>query len=105
MNHQADLCYYLENRKSVPDMTENEKDFLQHLCNLVAGVSSQYLVSQKGVVMDCSSEHCDGSVQVKIDPDSSNIQWHCDRCHEEGEITNWGKSFYNCLGMQEDSMH
>lgn len=108
-HHQSDLCLYLQNRKKIHCTDTAEHDFIQALCNLVAGVSSQYHHHRHGVLMDCFSEYkgepCPGQIHVEIDGKTGNIVWGCDCCFEKGCITNWDRSFYNCINVKQDIKH
>lgn len=107
--HHTDLCDLLFHRHTFYRHNEDHGNYIQKLCNIVAGVSSQYCVSDKGVQTPCLCQTaegpCKGKIIAKINKDDANIHWRCTHCREKGIIENWGKTFYNCLNVDTDIKH
>lgn len=99
-SYVTDLTHFLNEKGSIPDsLPKPAKKLAENLGNIVACVTREPRPSPKTYV-NCwgklNKKRCAGKLNADLDFENFDIVWHCPECGDNGSISQWENSFWDC---------
>jgi len=97
----TDITHFLDEQGNIPKtLPTPAKKLVEFLGSIVADVSKNPRFDYQKVGIQCwSMSHrgcCPGIIEAGIELDNFNIVWYCPKCKDNGVISNWKDTFYDC---------
>jgi len=96
----TNLTHLLDEKGDIPDsLPAPAKKLAESLGSIVSNatieprLNPRYSVSCWGRL---GENKCHGIIDSSIDLDACNIIWHCPECGDNGTISHWEGSFWDC---------
>ncbi len=103
----TDLTHFLEDGRPHPQLPGPALKLAAHLGAIVVAVTSTDLDSPLGV--RCrrrpGRKPCPGQIEAFIDAESNHIHWLCLACGDNGLISNWENTLWDCSGAPLETHH
>src|SRR5207302_9267178 len=94
----TDLGHFLEDGRLHPALAGPARRLVDHLCAIVVAVTSAEPDDPLGV--RCrrrpGRKPCPGEIEGFIDPETNQIHWFCVACDDNGFISNWQATLWDC---------
>lgn len=95
MTRVTDITHFLNESNKVAELPEPAMKLVQFLGKIVEAVSVELdspIVAPELKCCERSTEiNCEGDIEAWA-LQNGTIEWHCDRCDENGTISNWEAS-------------
>ena len=103
----TDLTHFLQDGRLHPALPGPARRLVDHLGAIVVAVTSVEPDEPLGV--RCrrrpGRKPCPGPIEGFIDPESHEVCWFCIACGDNGFISNWEDTVWDCRNAQSDSRH
>ena len=105
----TDITHFLDENGHIPDdLPEAAMQLLDNLGKVIVLATSPSDSDSKTIAkLPCwgidNNQQCNGTVKVGFDPKNHNILWACCKCGDNGTISNWENSFWNCIDKTKDN--
>lgn len=103
----TDLNHYLEDGKLYSKLPPPALKFVEFLGAIVAAITSAEPDDPLGV--RCKPRpgrrKCSGEIEGYISPESDRIQWMCLDCGDNGVISGWQGTMWDCRDAGERTRH
>lgn len=103
----TDLTHFLQNGRLHPALPGPARRLVDHLGAIVAAVTSVEPDEPLGV--RCrrrpGRKPCPGPIEGFIDPESHEICWFCVACGDNGVISNWENTVWDCSEVERETHH
>ena len=98
----TDLTHFLTEDGAIAPMPAPARRLADFLTGLVASVASPPAEPFPLQKMACrrrpGRKPCAGRIEADVDPETDDIVWCCPVCGDNGVISNWQGSFWDCSG-------
>ena len=92
----TDLTHFLDEKGAIAHLPTPARRLAEFLGRVVAAASAPAAIDAAG---ECCCNKCrKGIVIAQIAPDDA-IEWFCERCGQEGRISNWRRSFWDLSAL------
>lgn len=102
----TDLTHFLTEDGAIAPMPAPARrlaDFLTGLVVTVSSPPSEALALQKVACRRSKGRKpCSGEIQAAVHPETDDIVWFCPVCGDNGVISHWQDSFWDCSGDAEN---
>jgi hypothetical protein len=103
----TDLTHFLEDGRLPAKLPAPARALANHLGSIVAAVTSADPDKPLGV--RCrrrpGRRRCPGEIEAFIEPDSNEIHWMCLTCGDNGLISNWENTLWDCSSAETETHH
>jgi hypothetical protein len=93
----TDLTHFLDAKGAIALKSGPARRLAEFLGRVVAAASAPAAVEAEGVGVCRCHNKCKGMVIAEIASDDA-IEWFCEKCGQEGRISNWRRSFWDLSG-------
>ena len=86
----SNLTHFLDEKGNIPkEMTKSgrERAFFHGL--IVDSATKEYPPVEKYSQIRCLKKKCAGLIEIEVDTKNEFIYWKCNKCTEEGRISDW----------------
>lgn len=91
---------FLDEKGSIPDsLPKSVKKLADRLGGIVSNATIEPRLNPRDNVTcwgKLGKNKCHGSIDSSIDLNSMDIFWHCPECGDNGSISQWEGSFWDC---------
>ncbi len=106
----TDITHYLDERGAIVSMSGPARRLAQHLGAIVVAVTREPFQSATESGVPCrrrpSRKPCPGRIRAAITVDDvMDIVWECPSCGDNGRISNWHGTMWDCLDLDLDESH
>ena len=103
----TDLSHFLQDGRLHPALPGPARKLVDYLGAIVTAVTSAEPDEPLGV--RCrrrpARKPCPGDVEGFIEPESNRIRWICLSCGDNGLISNWENTLWDCSERQSEAHH
>lgn len=96
----TNLTHFLDEKGAIPDaLPKPARELAENLANLVANATIEPQLGPRANVTCWSTlgkKPCHGRIEAEVSFDLANILWYCIECGEDGAISQWENSFWDC---------
>ena len=96
----VDLTHFLAADGAIGPQHGPARRFADYLTKIVVVATSPVTLSEKLAVVRCrrrpGRKPCVGKIDVDLEPETEQIVWWCPACGEQGTISNWKDSLWDC---------
>lgn len=103
----TNLTHFLEAGRLHPELPGPARKLADHLGAIIVAVTSVDPDDPLGV--PCrrrpNRRPCGGEIEAFIDPETHRIHWACLACGDNGVISNWEHTMWDCRDACEQTRH
>lgn len=96
----TNLTHFLDEKGSIPDsLPRPARKLADNFTHIIANVTTEPRLNIRPNLAcwgKLGKKKCHGSIDASIDLDTFNICWHCSACGDNGSISQWEGSFWDC---------
>lgn len=96
----TDLSHFLAADGSIGPKAGPVKRLADYLTKIVADATTTSATIEAPTVVRCrrrpGRKPCDGEIETDINPETEQIIWWCTVCGDEGSISHWKGSLWDC---------
>jgi hypothetical protein len=96
----ADLTHFLAPDGSIGPKDGPARGLADYLTKIVIAATASIQMQSGTTVVHCRKRPnrrlCSGEIETDIDPETKQIIWWCPVCGEEGSISHWQGSLWDC---------
>lgn len=106
----VDLTHYLDERGAIIATPGPARRLAEHFAAIVAAVTSDPVQAATASTIPCRRrprrKRCPGRIRATISlDDRMDIVWECPACGDDGLISNWHGTMWDCLDTDPDDAH
>ena len=103
----VDITHYLDERGAIIPAPAPARRLAEHFAAIVGSVTCDPCQAAKGSVVPCrrrpGRKPCPGRIRAAITlDDRMDIVWDCSSCGDNGVISNWHGTIWDCLDLEPD---
>ncbi|MCX6288036.1 MAG: hypothetical protein NTY96_13070 [Bacteroidetes bacterium] len=89
----SNLTHFLDQKGNIPsDMPKEGREMASFLALIVDTATKDYHPAEKYTQIRCLKKKCTGRIEIDVDTKNEFIHWKCNKCQEEGRISDWGNT-------------
>jgi len=89
----SNMTHFLNEKGNIPkEMTKEGREMASFLALIVDAATKDYPPAEKFTQIRCLKKKCSGLIEIDVDIKNGFIHWKCNKCSEEGRITDWGNT-------------
>jgi len=89
----SNLTHFLDKKGNIPaDMPKEGREMAGFLALIVDTATKDYPPTEKYTQIRCMKKKCAGLIEIDVDTKNEFIHWKCNKCSEEGRISDWRKT-------------
>ena len=96
----TNLTHLLDEKGAIPDsLSKPAKKLVDNFSNIISNVTTEPRLNTQANLAcwgKIGKKKCHGNIHASIDLDTFNIYWHCSECGDNGTISHWENSFWDC---------
>lgn len=105
-----DITHYLDDRGAIVSAPAPARRLAEHFAAIVASVTLNPYQAATGSTVPCRRrphrKPCPGTIRAAITLDPSmDIVWDCSARGDNGLISNWHGTMWDCLDVEVDESH
>lgn len=106
----VDITHYLDERGAIIAAPAPARRLAQHFAAIVGAVTCDPHEAKTGSAVRCGRrpgrKRCPGQIRAAITlDDRMDIVWECPACGDNGLISNWHGTMWDCLDAELDDVH
>lgn len=106
----VDITHYLDERGAIVETPASARRLAEHFAAIVAAATSAPRQAAAGSSVRCrrrpGRKPCSGRLRAAITLDPGmEIVWDCPRCGDNGVISNWHGTLWDCLDDEAPDAH
>jgi hypothetical protein len=96
----TDLTHFLTKEGAIAPMTGAARRLAYFLGSVVVDATSLECEREQGKSLKCrrrpGRKACPGEIETDLEPETDEIVWWCTACGENGTISNWKGTLWDC---------
>jgi hypothetical protein len=98
--YMTDLTHILTKEGAIAPMSGAARRLAEFLGSVVVDATSLEFVHEQGKSVKCrrrpGRKPCSGKIETDLEPETDAIVWWCPACGENGTISNWKGTLWDC---------
>ncbi len=87
------MTHLLDEKGNIPkEMTKKGREMASFLALIIDSATKVYPPTEKYSQIRCLKKKCTGLIEIDVDTKNEFIHWKCNKCAEEGRISDWQKT-------------